>query len=109
MISSRITDILDSAGIPYRETKYVSPPKDTYIAVFDSKTAVGPDCAPNMLIQHAVTLEMYSYKIDAAAEAALEAAMCGAEMEWTKSDREWIEQEKLYQTVYNFSFLSKED
>ena len=102
-----IERILNETGIPYKETKYVSPPKSTYIAVFDSTQAIGPDFAPQMLIRHAVTFELYSYKIDTDSEAAIEAAMSAADMDWTKSDREWIEQEKLYQTVYNFSYVSK--
>lgn len=104
-----IKELLDASGLQYRKTKFVSPPKAaSYLVWSDEKSNVGPDMCPSMLRKHNITLELYEYKPDEAAEAQLEAALDDADIEWNCSDRTWIEKEQIYEVVYSFSFLEKE-
>lgn len=103
-----IDSILTSAGIPARRTRFKKPPAaDSYIVWFDTVTLVGPDVAPWMLREHSITIELYEYKIDETVEAALEAALNGAGVEWACGDREWIDASQLYQVIYTFKYHEK--
>lgn len=99
--------IFEAAGLGYKETKYTRPPQNAYFVAFDAETLVGPDLCPGMLREHDITIEAYEPRIDAAAESALEEAMTSAGIEWTRSDREWIQTEQLYMVTYTFKIYEK--
>ena len=103
-----IKSILSAAGIPARRTRFKNPPKaDSYLVWFDTVTLIGPDLTPWMLREHSITIELYECKIDETAEAALEAALDSAGVEWACGDREWIETTQLYQVIYTFKYHEK--
>jgi hypothetical protein len=103
-----VNSILTASGIPSKKTKFQSPPKNASYAVwFDGVTLVGPDMRPAMLRQHDITIRVYEYKPDEAAETALEAALDAADVAWDRSDRDWLQEEQLYLTTYTFTFFEK--
>lgn len=104
---SKVATIFAAAGLEYKETKYTRPPQSTYFVVFDHESLIGPDLCPGMLRQHDITIEAYEPRIDDASEAALEAAMTNALLDWTRSDREWIQTEQLYMVTYSFTYIEK--
>lgn len=103
-----VKSILQASGLQFRKTKFVSPPKaESYAVWFDSVSLEGPDLMPALLKRHTITIQLYEYKPDEAAEAALEAALDAQLIEWDQSDREWIQEEQLYMVVYTFEHFEK--
>ena len=101
-----VDDILTAAGINYRETRFVKPPSGTYAVYMDDVEADGPD-GINMLFTHNITIELYEPAPDAAAETAIEVAIGDQGLRWTKQSRYWIQEEQLYQTIYEFTFYER--
>ena len=106
-----VKQVLTRAGFiedeTFRETKFVSPPKEiTYAIYFDSFTRRGAD-GLNLIKEHSCTIELYAYYPDPEAEARLEASLDKAGVEYEKSDTTWIDTEHLYLTVYNFDYIEK--
>ena len=102
-----VDELLTTAGVQHRQNRFVRPPQTTYALWMDDITADGPDCAPTSIFTHDITIELYEYEPDDAAEEAIEAAMNDAGLHWTKQDRYWIEVEQLYQVIYDFSYIEK--
>lgn len=99
-------DILNASGITYREARFIKPPGGTYAVWFDDVDTDGPDNI-NAVLRHSVTVELYASAPDAAAEAALEAAIDAVGLRWTKQPRYWIQAEQYYQTIYEFNYIEK--
>lgn len=101
-----VNEILTAAGLEYRRTRFPRPPAGTYAVFMDDVTTDGPD-GQARIFTHSITVEVYEPKPDDAAEAALEAAITAAGLQWTKQDRYWLETEQLYQVVYEFEYIEK--
>jgi len=102
-----VKEILASAGIRERGSRFVKPPAGTYAVWFDDIDADGPDHMPACVFTHSVTVELYEPKKEQAAVAALEAELTSRGLKWAKQDRFWIQSEQMYQTVYSFSYIEK--
>ena len=103
-----VTDILTASGIKYRRGRFTGKAPATYAVYMDDITTDGPDGRP-WVLRHDVTVELYENKPDDAAEAAIEAAIAGAGLQWTKQDRYWLQTEQLYQVIYEFTFYEKKE
>lgn len=101
-----IDDILTASGVQFRETRFTKPPAGTYAVYTDDVDADGPDNL-NRIYTHGITVELYSPTPDAEAEAAVEAAIDAAGLHWTKQARYWIQEEQLYQVIYEFTYYTK--
>lgn len=101
-----IKQILTTAGIPFRKTRFTKPPAETYAVYMDDISTDGPD-GINRIFIHDYTVEVYEPKPDDAAEEAIEAALNGAGMRWTKQDRYWLQDEQRYQVIYEFTHREK--
>lgn len=105
-----VNKILTGAGFvlnkTYRETRFLKPPSVTYAIYNDTKTVRGPDNV-NALTEHEVNIELYEYAPDPASEAAIEAQFDAAGMPYIKQNRYWINEEQLYQVIYEFNYLEK--
>lgn len=101
-----VNKILTAAGVPYRRGRFTAKAPATYIVYMDDITTDGPDGHP-WIRQHDITVELYENKPDDAAEAAVEAAISAAGLNWTKQDRYWLQTEQLYQVLYNFTYYEK--
>lgn len=101
-----VDTILNAAGLPFRQARYANPPEGTYAVYFDEVTADGPD-GHNRIFTHDVTVELYESRQDAAAEAAIEAAIDAQGLHWAKQSRYWLNAVNRYQVIYEFSYIEK--
>lgn len=101
-----IKTILDAAGVPFRRSRFLQPPKGTYAVYMDDVATDGPD-GINRIFNHDVTVEVYEAKPDDEAEAAIEAALDAQGLHYTKQDRYWLQTEQRYQVIYEFSYIIK--
>ncbi len=108
MVHKIMTGAGFTLNVTYRETRFMTPPKETYAVYNDSFRRRGGDYF-NALKEHDVTIEVYEYAPDPEAETAIEEQFDRIGMEFEKQERYWIEEEQLYQIIYSFSYLTKED
>lgn len=101
-----VNDILRAAGVKYRKTRFPQPPAGTYAVYMDDVTTDGPD-GLNLIQTHDITVEVYESAPDDQIEEALEAAMDAAGMRWQKQDRLWLQDERRYQVIYEFTYYTK--
>lgn len=101
-----INTILNAAGVPFRRSRFLKPPAETYAVYMDDITADGPD-GINRIFNHDVTVEVYEPKPDDKTEAAIEAALDAQGLHYTKQDRYWLQDEQRYQVIYEFSYIIK--
>lgn len=101
-----VNEILTATGIPYKETRFLKPPKKTYAVFNDSINRRGGDNV-NLISQHDVSIELYEYTKDPEAEKKLERELDARGIEYDKASRYWIEAEQLYQVVYDFTYYEK--
>ena len=101
-----VNQILTATGIPYKESRFLKPPTTTYAIYNDAIERRGGDSI-NLLSQHDVSIELYEYAPDPEAEKAIEDQFDALGIEYTKAPRYWIQEEQLYQVVYDFTYHSK--
>lgn len=105
-----VSKILEGAGFvlnqTYRETRFLKPPASTYAVYNDTKTIRGPDNV-NAITEHEVNIELYEYAPDPASEAAIEAQLDEYGQPYIKQNRYWINEEQLYQVIYEFTYYTK--
>lgn len=106
-----IDTIMTASGIPYRHGRFLNPPAETYAICFDDQEADGPDRVADqelpLIVRHSVTVELYEPEQDAETETALEAALKGSGILWTKQDRYWLQNVQRYQVIYEFDYIEK--
>lgn len=98
--------ILTAAGLNYRRARFLKPPAGTYGVYTDDIDTDGPD-GMALVLAHSITLELYEPEPDDTTEAAVEAAITAAGLQWTKQDRYWLQEEQRYQVVYEFEYIEK--
>lgn len=105
-----VKKILTAAGFvegkTFKETRFLRPPSVTYAVYMDSFTRRGAD-GVNMITEHNYTVELYEYAPDHKAELRLEKVFDDFGIEFEKADRYWLQEEQLYQIVYDFTYIEK--
>lgn len=105
-----VNQILTGAGFvlneTYKETRFLKPPITTYAIYNDDISARGADYI-NLIKDHDYTIELYEYKPDREAEKRIEDQLDARGIEYEKESRYWIDEEQIYQVIYNFSFIEK--
>ena len=102
-----VDKILNGVGIPYTETRFKVPPKcDTFAVYLDEVEGRGGD-GVNLIEEHSISLEVYESYKDPETESKIEANFNALGVEYTKEPRYWIEDEQLYQVIYEFKYISK--
>lgn len=99
-----INDILKEINIDNKEGAYIKAPKPPYISYWiikEHRTYNGVFICVNN-----TTLELYTLKLDKILEDRIENILMHHDLDFYKST-EWIESEKKYQTVYEFSYYTK--
>ena len=102
-----VNKILEATGIPYKESRFLKPPKTTYAIFNDAISRRGGDNI-NLLSQHDITIELYEYEKDPEAEKKIEDQLDANGIEYEKQPRYWLQEEQLYQVVYDFTYYQKE-
>ena len=105
-----IDDILQGAGFEknktYRETRFITPPKSSYVIFNASYDRRGADNM-NLLKDYDATFELYSSKPDETSEVNIEKQFDLKGIAYLKQERYYIQTEQLYQVIYEFSFIEK--
>lgn len=101
-----VKEILDSIGIPYRKTRFLKAPSETFLIYFHDYESRGADLK-NCIRENDITLELYSYSKDEKSELLIEQELEKRNIEYKKQSSYWIETEQMYQTVYEFSYITK--
>lgn len=99
-----INDILKEINIDNRKGAYIKAPKTPYISYWINEERHIYNgvfvCINN------ITLELYNLKIDEELENRIDSILMNYDLDFYKNN-EWIESEKKYQTVYEFSYYTK--
>ena len=93
----------DGTKFKWKELRYLKTPALPYYIFIDDTTYRGADKLNN-IIEHDITLEMYSETIDATGEETIEMFLDSEEISYEKS-REWLQTEEMYVTVYSLENL----
>lgn len=93
-------------GIQTAEVAFTKPQKLPFAAIIDSTEGDGDDYNTRT-IAHDLTVEFYSERINPEAERKFEDALKKQGWKYTK-DRQWLNEEKMFQTVYVTNFVEKE-
>lgn len=108
-----VDKLLTGAGLvlnkTYRETRFLTPPRDiTYAVYHDTVETRGADNL-NLIKEHDVTIEVYEYTPDKETEKKIEAQFDAYAIAYVKQDRYFIQEEQLYQVIYEFNYITKEE
>ena len=101
-----IEEILAAAEINHRRARLAKPPSGVYAVYTDDISAGGADDSTCIYTHHA-TIELYESVPDDDAETSIEEQLNARGIQWDKQDRYWIQQEQVYQVVYEFDFVVK--
>ncbi len=101
-----VNEILTQAGVPYRRTRFTSPPGGTYAVYVHDKSSGGAD-GLHLLTESSITVNLYEPEPDDAAEEAMEQAIDAFGLPWNKQDRVWLPDEQRYQVTYTFTYTEK--
>lgn len=99
-----ITNILDSIGLPYRETRFKKPPTGSYIVYHDAIEAGGAD-GFNAIKKHKVTLELFNPTTESSH--LVQTILDANGVEWEKDFTEYEEQVQSEYSLYYFNFIEK--
>ena len=103
-----VEKILNAAGIKFAECLFRQPPKTTYAVYLDDVEVRGADDI-NLLEEHSVTIELYEYLKDKEAENRIEQAFDDFGIPYKKQSRTWLDDENLYQVIYEFEYLIRKE
>ena len=106
MVKKILTEAGFVEGKTFKETRFLRPPATTYAVYMDSFRRRGAD-GLNLIKDHNYTIELYEYTPDSVAEQKIEKAFDKFGIEFEKADRYWIQEEQLYQIVYDFNYIEK--
>lgn len=101
-----VDNIFKDTNIPYKETRFIKAPSTTYAIYTDSINRRGGD-TKNFLVDHRIFIELYSSSLDHESEEKLETNLDAYVMNYNKSERVWLNDEKKYQVIYDFSYTEK--
>lgn len=101
-----VNEILINAGIKYKETRFKKPPETTFAVYIDDINIRGADSC-NLIEEHNISIELYEYNKDSESEARIEEQFNALGLEYHKESRLWLEDEQLYQVVYEFEYICK--
>ena len=101
-----VNEILTATGLPYKESRFLKPPKTSYAIFNDSVDRRGGDNI-NLISQYDVSIELYEYEPDPEAEKSIEDQLDLRGIEYYKEARYWLQTEQLYQVVYDFIYIQK--
>lgn len=109
-----VNEILTEVNIPFRETRFIDPPKSAYAIYMISQTVDQADPVPlaegekiPFIAECDVTIELYAPTRDRETETAIEEQLMAHGLSWTKQEAYWLEKIQRYQTIYEFTYYEK--
>lgn len=100
-----IKTLLKLTGLPVREQRFLGVMPLPAIIYSDDVEIGGADLTNN-LITHNIGVEFYSESIDLENEARIEYLLDNMPISYTRN-RDWIESEKFFSTVYEFTITER--
>lgn len=101
-----VKKFLATTGLEVAETCFIKPPSLPYIIFLEDVEENGADFKNNILSRD-ITVELYSQKINREKEKLIEELLKEKSIKF-KKERLYIDSEKFFQTVYDFSLYEKE-
>ncbi len=102
-----IKNWLETTDINTADTAFKKKTELPYIVFLEDTSTNGSDDT-NLMALRDVNVEFYSSKISRTNEKKIESLLDDKGFEYKKS-RIWLEDEKCFQTIYDFSFLERKD
>lgn len=99
-------ELKKETSLPVKENRFLKAPKLPYIIYIIDKSKRGADDLNN-ISDNNITIEFYSEKIEKNIENKIENLLERYKMNYDKN-REWLDDEKMFITVFEFNFLEKE-
>lgn len=93
-------------GVNFTETRFIKPPAGSYCVYLDDWNRYGSDNS-NLVTAHAYTVELYAPRPDKDAEHRIEQAFDDLGISFEKQARYWIQDEQIFQTIYEFEAFEK--
>lgn len=100
-----VKEMLEQSGLKVAENCFLKPPTPPYIVFLEDSNYSGGD-KKICIFERAITVELYSLKINREKESDIEKILTENFIEFRKN-RTWIESEKFFQTVYDFNLYEK--
>ena len=97
--------LLETIGLPVRKQRFLGIMPLPAI-VFTDDVEIGGADLKNNLITHNIGIEFYSETIDLINEAKIEYLLDNMPIRYTRN-RDWIESEKFFSTVYEFTITER--
>ncbi len=113
-VGERMDEILGKVGLPYAfnafptQSKVYKPPDPPFITylIYESSNFFADNTVYSKI--HSVGIELYTDSYSPSIEAKVEKVLMEQEIAW-EQEREWIDDEKMYQIVYSFQITERED
>ena len=106
-----VKKILEAAGFvegkTYKAVRFLKPPAGPYCIYLDSYERRGGD-GSNLITDHSYMIELYAPKPADGSEEQIEKAFDAYGIAFDKQTRTWLQDEQLYQTIYEFDYAEKE-
>jgi len=102
---SDIKSWLETIGLKVAEEAFIKPPPLPYINFTDNTAVSGADNR-NCIADRAISVELYSLKIDKVSELKIENLLNEKATQYSK-DHIWIDTEQMMETVYDFNIIEK--
>lgn len=93
-------------GIRYTETVWAMPPELPYAVYHDHIDRRGADLY-NGITDHDITVELYARKPVPELEDQIGRRLDALGIEYVQQEREWIDTEHFFMTVYDFTYTEK--
>lgn len=94
--------------IPYKEVRFIQPPRSAYAVYFDNIENYGADDLVK-IENHSIRIEVYSTEIERDIESQIEDRMIQISLEFNKGERTWLNTEQLYMTPYYIDYTKKKE
>ncbi|TFI13724.1 hypothetical protein E4P35_11015 [Thiopseudomonas sp. 4R-3cl] len=101
-----MVDLILNGILPYKEVRFLKPPKGTYAVYFDDIDYYGADDLIKIK-RHTVRIEVYGEKIDREIENQIEARMINLKLEFNKGERTWLNDIQSYMLAYYLEYTEK--
>lgn len=101
-------DIMTASGIPAKEARFPNPP-ELFAVTFDSIEAEGADHAPNRIITHDCTVELYAPDVESGNDAKerVVTQLDARGIEYTTQGWYWLDAVRRYQEIIEFTYIIK--
>lgn len=96
---------LETTGMKVAENCFLKPPSLPYIVFLENLDSRGADDR-NCIANRAIRIELYAGRIDKLAEEKIENLLSEKAIPY-KKDRAWIDEEKFFETMYDFELVEK--